>query len=61
MVDPDYRNKGFRRHVPLCLPGGPEKGYTYGDGSTIHEFNIRMRGRPNGPAANSTDFPYLPD
>jgi GNAT superfamily N-acetyltransferase len=44
MVDPDYRNKGVSAAMYLyAFRAGLKKGYTYGDGSTIHEFNIRMR------------------
>lgn len=43
MVDPDYHKKGVSAAMYLHLfQRALEKGYRYGEGSTIHEFNTKM-------------------
>lgn len=43
MVDPDYHKKGVSAAMYLQLfKAGLKKGYKYGEGSTIHEFNTKM-------------------
>lgn len=43
MVDPDYQKKGVSAAMYLQLfKNALDKGYTYGEGSTIHEFNTKM-------------------
>lgn len=43
-VDPDYQKKGVSAAMYLyAFKAALKKGYTYGEGGTIHEFNIKMR------------------
>lgn len=43
-VDPDYQKKGVSAAMYLhSFENAIKKGYLYGEGGTIHEFNIRMR------------------
>ncbi|HEY8393111.1 MAG TPA: N-acetyltransferase [Capillibacterium sp.] len=43
MVDPDYHKKGVSAAMYLQMfQNAIRKGYKYGEGSTIHEFNTKM-------------------
>ena len=43
MVDPDYHKKGVSGALYFHMfKNALQKGYTYGEGSTIHEFNTKM-------------------
>lgn len=43
-VDPDYQKKGVSAAMYLhAFNNAIKKGYLYGEGGTIHEFNIKMR------------------
>ena len=43
MVDPDYHKKGVSAAMYLYMfESALKKGYRYGEGSTIHEFNTKM-------------------
>ena len=42
-VHPDYQNKGVAAAIYLsAVEAARAKGYTHGEGSSIHEFNVKM-------------------
>ena len=42
-VHPQYHNKGVAAAIYLsAVKAAKAKGYTHGEGSSVHEFNVKM-------------------